>query len=217
MERAEKREFVTTLNETIKASSTIVVAHYAGLTVAQMNDYRSKMREAGGAVKVAKNRLAKIALQGTDAEGISNLFEGQTLIAYSSDPVVAAKVTNDFAGTAEYVAPEVLHDKRAGRAVDLWALGCILYECLRGKRAFGADSRCGRCEGSGHHAVAGCTAGEARRHDSDAGYAHRRGGPGACGTARTRVRGLCQEGRGGVRLVPRCSNQSSNLKEYSNG
>ena len=101
MDRAEKREFVTTLNETFKASSTVVVAHYAGLTVAQMNDYRSKMRDAGGSVKVAKNRLAKIALQGTDAEGISNLFEGQTLIAYSSDPVVAAKVTNDFAVTTK--------------------------------------------------------------------------------------------------------------------
>lgn len=49
-------------------------------------------------------------------------------------------LSNDFAGTAEYVAPEVLHDKPAGREVDLWAVGCILYECLRGKRAFGAES-----------------------------------------------------------------------------
>nr|WP_210310227.1 50S ribosomal protein L10 [Aurantimonas sp. DM33-3] len=97
VDRAEKREFVTSLHETFQASGTVVVAHYAGLTVAQMNDYRSKMRVAGGTVRVAKNRLAKIALEGTDAAGISNLFEGQTLIAYSSDPVAAAKVTNDFA------------------------------------------------------------------------------------------------------------------------
>ncbi|WAJ30803.1 50S ribosomal protein L10 [Antarcticirhabdus aurantiaca] len=97
MERAEKREFVTTLHETFKGSGSIVVAHYAGLTVAQMNDLRSKMRAQGATVKVAKNRLAKIALQGTDAEGISNLFEGQTLVAYSSDPVAAPKVANDFA------------------------------------------------------------------------------------------------------------------------
>lgn len=97
MDRAEKREFVTSLHETFQASGTVVVAHYAGLTVAQMNDYRSKMRVAGGTVRVAKNRLSKIALEGTDAAGISNLFEGQTLIAYSSDPVAAAKVTNDFA------------------------------------------------------------------------------------------------------------------------
>ena len=97
MDRAEKREFVTTLHETFKDSGAIVVAHYAGLTVAQMNDLRSRMRDAGATVKVAKNRLAKIALQGTDAEGISNLFEGQTLIAYSSDPIAAPRVSNDFA------------------------------------------------------------------------------------------------------------------------
>ena len=58
------------LNEVFKAAGSVVVAHYAGLTVAQMNDLRSKMRAAGGTVKVAKNRLAKIALQGTESEGI---------------------------------------------------------------------------------------------------------------------------------------------------
>ena len=97
VERAEKREFVTSLNEAFKASASVVVAHYAGLSVAQMNDLRSKMRDAGGTVKVAKNRLAKIALQGTESEGISNLFEGQTVIAYSSDPVTAPKVIVEFA------------------------------------------------------------------------------------------------------------------------
>jgi len=97
VDRAEKREFVTELNETFKASGAIVVARYAGLTVAQMNDLRSKMRAQGGTVKVAKNRLAQIALQGTDAEKISELFQGQTLIAYSADPIAAPKVANDFA------------------------------------------------------------------------------------------------------------------------
>ncbi|MFC5756388.1 MULTISPECIES: 50S ribosomal protein L10 [unclassified Rhizobium] len=99
MERAEKREFVTELNDVFKASGSVVVAHYAGVTVAQMNDFRSKMRAAGGTVKVAKNRLAKIALQGTESEGMSNLFKGQTLIAYSEDPVTAPKVVMDFAKT----------------------------------------------------------------------------------------------------------------------
>ena len=97
MERAEKREFVSELNEVFKASGSVVVASYAGVTVAQMNDLRSKMRASGGTVKVAKNRLAKIALQGTEAEGISNLFTGQTLIAYSNDPITAPKVVVDFA------------------------------------------------------------------------------------------------------------------------
>ncbi|MFC3072535.1 50S ribosomal protein L10 [Shinella pollutisoli] len=99
MERAEKREFVTELNEVFKASGSVVVARYAGITVAQMNDLRSKMRAAGGTVKVAKNRLAKIALQGTESEGITDLFQGQTLIAYANDPMIAPKVAMDFAKT----------------------------------------------------------------------------------------------------------------------
>lgn len=99
MDRAEKREFVTSLNEVFKASGSVVVAHYSGLTVAQMNDLRSRMRTAGGTVKVAKNRLAKIALQGTESEGISDLFVGQTLIAYSEDPVTAPKIAVEFSKT----------------------------------------------------------------------------------------------------------------------
>lgn len=99
MDRAEKREFVTWLNGAFKESGSVVVAHYSGLTVSQMNDLRSKMGEAGGTVKVAKNRLAKIALQGTEAEGMADLFVGQTLIAYSSDPMTAPKVAVDFAKT----------------------------------------------------------------------------------------------------------------------
>jgi large subunit ribosomal protein L10 len=99
VDRAEKRELVTGLNEAFKSAGSVVVAHYAGITVAQMNDLRSKMRVAGGTVKVAKNRLAKIALQGTDSESIQKLFIGQTLIAYSEDPVTAPKVASDFAKT----------------------------------------------------------------------------------------------------------------------
>ncbi len=95
--RAEKREFVTWLNETFRKSGSVIVAHYSGLTVSQMNDLRSKMGEAGGAIKVAKNRLAKIALQGTESESIMDLFTGQTLIAYSEDPITAPKVAVDFA------------------------------------------------------------------------------------------------------------------------
>lgn len=97
MDRTEKREFVTELNEAFLAAGSVVVARYAGVTVAQMNDLRSKMRASGGTVKVAKNRLAKIALQGTESEEMANLFTGQTLICYSADPVVAPKVAMDFA------------------------------------------------------------------------------------------------------------------------
>jgi large subunit ribosomal protein L10 len=75
----------------------IVVAHNKGLTVNQVNDLRNKMAQAGATVKVAKNRLAKLALDGTDASGIKGLFVGPTMVAYAADPVSAPKVAADFA------------------------------------------------------------------------------------------------------------------------
>lgn len=97
VEKTEKRDMVASLNRLFKDTGTIVVARYAGLTVAEMTSLRTRMRTSGGGVKVAKNRLAKLALQGTDAVHIADLFKGPTVIAYSSDPVAAAKVTTDFA------------------------------------------------------------------------------------------------------------------------
>ncbi len=97
MERAEKGAAVAALNQTFKESGTVIVAQYAGLTVADMTSLRGKMREAGGGVKVAKNRLVKLALQGTDADHIADLFKGPTVIVHSSDPVAAAKVSVEFA------------------------------------------------------------------------------------------------------------------------
>jgi large subunit ribosomal protein L10 len=88
---------VTELNGVFKASSVVVVAHYAGLTVADMQLLRKQMKQAGAAVKVAKNRLAKIALDGTDAAAVAPLLKGPTVIAYSGDPVAAPKVAIDFA------------------------------------------------------------------------------------------------------------------------
>lgn len=97
MDRAAKRELVTSLNAVFKDTGAIVVAHYAGLTVAQMTDYRRRITEAGGKVKVAKNRLAKLALKDTDAAGIAGLFKGPTCIAFSKDPIAAAKVAVKYA------------------------------------------------------------------------------------------------------------------------
>ncbi len=87
--------------EVFKASNVVVVAHYSGLTVAQMQILRKQMKQAGAAVKVTKNRLAKIALDGTDVAAIAPLLKGPTVIAYSSDPVAAPKVASDFAKTNE--------------------------------------------------------------------------------------------------------------------
>ena len=101
MDRAAKKEAVTELNEVFKASNVVVVAHYAGLTVAQMQNLRKQARQAGASVKVAKNRLAKIALEGTDVASVAPLLKGPTVIAYSGDPVAAPKVVTDFAKANE--------------------------------------------------------------------------------------------------------------------
>lgn len=101
VDRAEKSQLVDALATVFQDTGVIVVAHYSGLTVAQMTALRVKMREAGGGVRVAKNRLVKLALKGTDAEPISDLFEGPTVIAFSKDPVAAAKVAIDFAKANE--------------------------------------------------------------------------------------------------------------------
>jgi len=97
VDRAEKKEFVAELNGVFSKASVVVVAHYSGLTVAQMQNLRKQMREAGASVQVAKNRLAKIALEGTDVASIGPLLKGPTLIAYSDDPVAAPKVAVAFA------------------------------------------------------------------------------------------------------------------------
>jgi large subunit ribosomal protein L10 len=101
VDRAGKSELVAALNGVFKTANVVVVAHYSGLTVAQMQNLRRQMRQAGGTVKVAKNRLAKIALEGSDVATIASLLKGPTLIAYSGDPVSAPKVAVDFAKANE--------------------------------------------------------------------------------------------------------------------
>ena len=101
MNRTEKAESVASLKEVFKASKVVVVAHYSGLTVAQMQTLRKQMKLAGASVKVAKNRLAKIALEGTDVASIASLLKGPTVIAFSGDPVAAPKVAVDFAKANE--------------------------------------------------------------------------------------------------------------------
>ena len=101
MDRAAKAESITELNGVFKTSNVVVVAHYSGLSVAQMQTLRKQMKQAGAQVKVAKNRLAKIALKDTDAAAIAPLLKGPTVIAYSGDPVAAPKVAIDFAKANE--------------------------------------------------------------------------------------------------------------------
>jgi large subunit ribosomal protein L10 len=135
MERAEKREVVSALSDVFANTGVVVVARYAGLSVSQMTKLRSDMREAGGAVKVAKNRLVKLALDGTDAQGISDLMTGPTCLAYSDDPVAAPKVAVKFAkGNDKFVilggamGPTVLDAKGVSSLAELPSL-----DELRGK------------------------------------------------------------------------------------
>jgi large subunit ribosomal protein L10 len=97
VDRAEKKEAVADLHDLFSKTSVVVVAQYSGLTVAQMQRLRKQMKQAGAQVQVAKNRLAQIALKGTDVASISPLLKGPTLLAYSSDPVAAAKAAVAFA------------------------------------------------------------------------------------------------------------------------
>jgi large subunit ribosomal protein L10 len=101
VDRAAKADMITSLGEVFKSTKVVVVAHYSGLTVAQMQTLRKQMKQAGASVKVAKNRLAKIALEGSDVASIGSLLKGPALIAFSGDPVAAPKVAVDFAKTHE--------------------------------------------------------------------------------------------------------------------
>jgi large subunit ribosomal protein L10 len=101
VDRAAKSEVVASLGEVFKTTKVVVVAHYSGLTVAQMQNLRRQMKHVGATVKVAKNRLAQIALEGSDVVSIAPLLKGPTLIAFSGDPVAAPKVAVDFAKTNE--------------------------------------------------------------------------------------------------------------------
>ncbi|MFM2256302.1 MAG: ribosomal protein [Pseudomonadota bacterium] len=99
MNRSEKTDAVAALNATFNEAAVVVVTRNLGLTVAQSTDLRLKMRDAGASYKVAKNRLAKIALSDTQYESLSDLLTGPTAIATSADPVAAAKVAVEFAKT----------------------------------------------------------------------------------------------------------------------
>ncbi|MGB0660960.1 MAG: 50S ribosomal protein L10 [Mangrovicoccus sp.] len=97
MDRAQKEQVVEELGQIFESSGVVVVAHYAGLTVAEMQDLRGRMRAVEASVRVAKNRLAKIALKGRPAEAMGDLLTGMTVLSYSEDPVAAAKAAEDFA------------------------------------------------------------------------------------------------------------------------
>ena len=101
MDRAQKQKVVATLQQTLKQAELVVITRQSGLTVAEVTNLRRQMRQAGAGYRVTKNRLARRALDGTKFDGLKDMFTGPTAIAYSADPVAAAKVAVTYANTNE--------------------------------------------------------------------------------------------------------------------
>ena len=97
MDRSQKAELVASLRQSFEDSSFVLVTHYSGLTVASMTDLRRQMLQANAGFKVTKNRLTRLALDGTKFEGLADTFVGPTAMAFSNEPVGAAKVAVEFA------------------------------------------------------------------------------------------------------------------------
>jgi large subunit ribosomal protein L10 len=99
VDRSEKEQLVSSLRQDLSESNLVIVAQQTGLTVAQVSDLRRQMREAGAQYKVAKNTLARLAVAGTENEEMTSFLSGPTALAYSKDPVAAAKVSIKFANS----------------------------------------------------------------------------------------------------------------------
>ena len=116
MDRSQKADSVAQLNEVFSEAGVVVVTRNLGLSVEQSTALRTKMREAGASYKVAKNRLARLALKDTDYTGIDEYLVGPTALAYSVDPVTAAKVAVDFAKTNDRL--EIVGGSMGGTVLD---------------------------------------------------------------------------------------------------
>ena len=116
MDRSEKEKLVTTLHETLKKAELVVITQQSGLTVAEVTNLRRQMRQAGAGFKVTKNRLARLALEGTKFEGLKEMFTGPTAIAYSADPIAAAKVAVTYANSNEKL--KIVGGAMAGQVLD---------------------------------------------------------------------------------------------------
>jgi len=101
VDRTEKAELVSEYRQLFQDSALVVVTHYAGMTVKEMTDFRGQLRKAGANYKVSKNRLTRLALEDTNFKGIADLFTGPTGIAFSVDPIAAAKAAVTYSKTNE--------------------------------------------------------------------------------------------------------------------
>jgi len=123
VDRSQKEEMVVQLKQLFQEQTLVVVTHYSGLTVADLTEFRGKMREAGAGYKVTKNRLSRLALDDMDFKELGELFMGPIGLAYSEDPVAAAKVTVEFAKGNENLV--VLGGVFNGQIMDIAAVNSL--------------------------------------------------------------------------------------------
>ena len=135
MKRSDKKEFVQKLKDEIENSSSVIVAHFSGLTVDESNQLRKEMRNNGAKFKVTKNRLTKLALEQTKFKDIADLFTGPTAIAYSEDPVAPARVAVSFQNKLEKF--KIIGGGYDGKKIDLEKINFLAtipsMDELRGK------------------------------------------------------------------------------------
>ena len=135
MDRSEKENLVASLKQVFEEATIVVVTHYSGLTVSDMTDLRGRMREAGASFRVTKNRLTRLALKDTVFENLNDLFIGPTAIAYSDDPVAAAKIAVNFSKDNEKLV--ILGGAFNGEMLDVGAVTSLAklpsLDELRGK------------------------------------------------------------------------------------
>ena len=170
MDRTQKEELVASFNDAFSEATLVVVTSQSGLTVAQSTELRQEMRQAGASFKVTKNRLTRLALEGTTFAYLSDLFKGPTAIAYSDDPVAAARIAVKFAeGNDKF---QILGGGLSEQALDVSGVTALA------KLPSLDEPR------------------KARWHDPDTGHPYRRRDASTCGTTRARARCTCRAGRG---------------------
>jgi len=135
MDRAQKKEMVTFLKDVFANAASIVVVRNQGLDVSEMTTLRGQMREAGASLKVAKNRLARLALEGTDIESLGEYLKGPAVLGFSDDPVAAARILVKFARKNDKL--EVLGGAMGTTLLDLGGINALAelpsLDELRGK------------------------------------------------------------------------------------
>lgn len=135
MNRTQKEEKVAVLHDAFRSAPLVVVTKQDGMTVAESTDLRRRMRETGGRYRVTKNRLARLALQGTPYEGLHDLFHGPTGVAFAEDPVPLAKAIVDYAKKNQKLA--ILGGGLGTYAIDVEGVEALAtmppIEELRGK------------------------------------------------------------------------------------